>query len=97
MRSSNPPEAGLSVRPDLCVPRDNSRAPIPISRTQGDAVTIRSKQIAARIAHEMAPIIEQALRGGENLSSLPRSLRFERRGYRDEAVLVAFTIARDGK
>lgn len=64
---------------------------------QVDAVTIRAKQIAARVAHEMAPIIERELRGGDNVMSLPRSLRFERKGYRDEAVLVAFTIARDGK
>lgn len=95
MRSSNPPEAGLSVRPDLCVPRDNSRAPIPISRTQGDAVTIRSKKMAQQLALAAGPVIEAALRGGDgDLSSLPRTVVLSRRGYRDEQITISFVVGR---
>lgn len=96
MRSSNPPEASGSVRGDARVPRDNSNAPIPISRTRRDAVTIRAKKMAQQLALAAAPVIESALRGGEgSLSSVPRTVRIGRQGYRDEAVTISFAVHRE--
>jgi hypothetical protein len=95
MRTPAPPESRVSVRESGCVPRDNSNAPIPISRTRRDAVAIRAKQMAQKLALAAAPVIESALRGGEgSLSPLPRLITISRAGYRDETIDIVFTVRR---